>query len=340
MRTLRLSVVGTFIVVLLVGLGGGVVAQVDERGPASIVDGGSPEAGSPGGIDTPATTEYTEIEGVPYLTFGGDTFEADIYVPESEGPSPVVVMFHGASASGKDDSYTTVVAEAAAAAGMHVFVPNWLTAITPESFDLFDAAANCAVAYAQAELADGAPVVVYGFSAGVGPATRAALDPAREPVPGCVADDPPAPITGAVFGDGEYILHSPLFDGAFVTDLEAMQAVVAGAVDPTLWPSDMSTRFFIWVAEDGTATRAVDDPWDEAGWLAQRDPDGSIRGDLERLGQLDDGVVSFIDEGQLMELRLREAGIEVSLDNFPGGHTTFDKVPELVSYFTDAAAVD
>ncbi|MFO7700284.1 MAG: hypothetical protein R6W79_06745 [Acidimicrobiia bacterium] len=71
---------------------------------------------------------------------------------------------------------------------------------------------------------------------------------------------------------------------------------------------------------------------------AKRDPDGSIRDDLERLGQLDDGVISFIDQGQFMALRLGEAGIEVTLDNHPGGHVTFDKVPELVGYLIDAAA--
>ena len=270
-------------------------------------------------------------------------FEADIHVPDGEGPSPVVVMFHGNAPSGKDDSYTTVVAEAAAAAGMHVFVPNWLTGtrgITPERFDVFHAAANCAVAYAQSNLGDATPVVVHGFSAGVGPASEAVLDPAREPVPGCVADDVPTPIAAAVFGDGEYFLHSSVFDGAFAADPVAVHGVVARTVDPKLWPSDMGTRFFLWIADGGTLPRAFDDPWDETGWLAQRDPDGSIRRDLERLGQLDDGVVSFIDEGQLMELRLREAGVEVSLDNFPGGHTTFDKVPELVSYLVDAAAVD
>ncbi len=114
-------------------------------------------------------------------------------------------------------------------------------------------------------LADGAPVVVYGFSAGVGPATLAALDPTSEPVPGCEADDSPAPITGAVFGDGEYFLHSPLFDGAFVADPGAMQAVVAGIVDPKLWPSDMTTRFSIWIADEGTAPRAFDDPWTRPG---------------------------------------------------------------------------
>ena len=293
---------------------------------------------------TPAVSDgaFTEMEGFTYLTVEGEAFEADMYVPDGNGPWPVVVMFHGDAAAGKDDSYTTVVAEAAAAAGMRVFVPTWLTGvsrITPETFDFFYAAANCAVAYAQ-DSDESVPVVVYGFSAGVGPASSAALDPASEPIPGCISENPPTPIAGAVLGYGEYFLHSTLFDGAFVSDLEAMQAKVATRVDPSLGPTDMETQFFIWVADDGTAPRTFGDPWDETGWLAQRDPDGSIRDDLDRLGQLDDGVVSFIDEGQLMALRLEEAGVEVTLDNYPGGHAPFDKVPELVDYLKDAAAID
>jgi hypothetical protein len=78
---------------------------------------------------------------------------------------------------------------------------------------------------------------------------------------------------------------------------------------------------------------------DESGWFAQRDPDGSIREDLDQLGQLEDGTITYIDAGQLLALRLSEAGIEVTLDEYPGGHTTHDKVPELVGYL-QAAATD
>ena len=266
---------------------------------------------------TSSDAAFTKMKDFTYLMVDGEAFEGDIYVPEGEGPWPVVVMFHG-NPDTKDGRYTTVVAEAAAAAGMYVFVPNWLTGVTrftPELFDFFSAAANCAVAYAQPDPDVSLPVVVYGFSAGVGPASGAAL------------------------GDGEYFLQSTIFDGAFAADLEAMQARVATIVDPSLWPADMETRFFLWFADGGTAPRGFGDPWDETGWLAQRDPDGSIRDDLDRLGQLDDGVISFIDEAQFMALRLEEAGIEVTLDNYPGRHTTLDKVPELVGYLTEAAAI-
>ena len=293
---------------------------------------------------TSSDAAFTRKEDLTYLTVDGEAFEGDSYVPEGDGPWPVVVVFHG-NPDSKDGRWTTVVAEAAAAAGMYVFVPNWLpgtalSRLTPESFDFFDAVANCAVAYAQPDPDVLLPVTVYGFSAGVGPASLAVLDPASEPIPGCVAENPPAPITGAVFGDSEYLAHSTIFDGAFAADLEAMQARVANTVDPRRWPTDMETRFFLWYADGGTAPRAFDDPWDETGWLAQRDPDGSIREDLDRLGQLDDGVISFIDEAQFMAFRLGEAGIEVTLDNYPGGHTILDKVPELVGYLKDAAAID
>ena len=290
---------------------------------------------------TSSDAAFTEMEGFTYLTIDGEAFEGDSYVPEGEGPWPVVVMFHGIPDT--KDGYVTDIAEAAAAAGMYVFVPNWPPGpalFMPEFFDPVTAIANCAVAFAQPDPDVSVPIVVYGFSAGAMPASFAALNPASEPIPGCVAVNPPAPITGAVLGDSEYFLHSTLFDPAFAADQEAMQAGIANTVDPSYWPPDMETRFFLWSADNGTSSRPFDDPRDETGWLAQRDPDGSIRADLDRLGQLDDGVVSFIDEAELLALRLDEAGMQVILDSFPGGHTTADKLPELVDYLTEAAVIN
>ena len=112
------------------------------------------------------------------------------------------------------------------------------------------------------------------------------------------------------------------FDHAFQAALEAMQAEVALLTDAKYWPPDLDTKFFMWVADGGTSPRVIGDPSDESGWLAQRDTGGSIRTDLYRLRQLEDGIISFIDAGRLLKLRLSEAGIEVTLDVYPGGHTT------------------
>ena len=155
----------------------------------------------------------------------------------------------------------------------------------------------------------------------------------------CSTGAPPAPVTGAVLGDGEYFLHSQNFDGAFQADPEAMQAAVTGLMNPTHWPADLDAEFFLWIPENGTAPRNIGDPSDESGWLAQRDPDGSIPSDLDQLNQLEDGIISNSDAARLLELRLSTVGIEVTLDGFPCGHTVLDKVPELVGYL-EAAATD
>ena len=47
---------------------------------------------------------------------------------------------------------------------------------------------------------------------------------------------------------------------------------------------------------------SFDDPSDPSGWLAPRDPTGSIRRDLDRLGALDDGIVGNIDKSYLIHL--------------------------------------
>jgi predicted esterase len=68
----------------------------------------------------------------------------------------------------------------------------------------------------------------------------------------------------------------------------------------------------------------------EDDWLTARDPDGSIRRDLQGLGLLDDGIVDYADSARLLERRLASAGIDVELESFEGGHTSVDKAPAIV----------
>jgi hypothetical protein len=119
-----------------------------------------------------------------------------------------------------------------------------------------------------------------------------------------------------------------------------MQALVADFVDPGLWRTDLPTRIRLSAAEAGSFARTYDDPWDEDGWFALRDPDGTIRKDLDELGELDDGVISCTDEGVLLFTRLRQSGIDATFDILPGGRSTSGIVPEIVAYLLDAAGTD
>ena len=117
-----------------------------------------------------------------------------------------------------------------------------------------------------------------------------------------------------------------------------MRAEVAFMNEAKHWPPNMDAKFFMWVAASGTGSRAIGELPDESGWLALRDPDGSIRADLERLNQLEDGIISNVDSAELLALRLTEAGFEANVDEYPGGHTTIDKLPEIVGYLKAAAS--
>ncbi len=297
----------------------------------------------------PSTTTdeaFTRTTDLVYLTLDGVEFLLDVYEPAGEGPWPVVVSFHGLSNAGKDDVGTTAVAGAAATEGLLVFTPTWIVGdpfpITTATFDTWVDIVSCAVAFAQQNGGqyggDPSATVVDGFSAGAGAALIvASLEPSDNPVPGCAVDSSPAPVSGFVLGDGEYFLHSGNFDTAFDADLDAMRTRLSSLIDPTRW-SNPGARFFVWVADPGTSPRPVGDGSDETGWFAQRDGDGSIRADLEDLGELDDGIVSNIDAAALLEVRLSRAGFDVTLDKYPGGHTTLDKVPEIVGYLKTAAS--
>ncbi|MEA3510948.1 MAG: hypothetical protein U9R51_05885 [Actinomycetota bacterium] len=291
----------------------------------------------------------TVSRDIVYLEMNGHEYLVDVYVPPGDGPWPVVVALHGATVY-KNDSYTTVVAHAAAEAGMLVFAPNWvaewppLSAMNAEFVRSEGPALPCALAVAQQEAASygGDPnrTVVYGMSGGATSGAGLVLGPNADLAPGCLAQTPPKAPVGAVLGDAEYFLHGTWWDGAFDDDIEEMRTIAAESVDPAFWSADLPRRVHLWAAAHGSFPRSFDDPWDENDWFAQRDPDGSIREDLDKLGELDDGVITYIDEGLLLATRLQQAGIDATFAILPGGHTTADKVPDLVAYLLDAAGTD
>jgi acetyl esterase/lipase len=293
--------------------------------------------------------EVTVIKDVAYLEMNGHEYLLDVYVPDGDGPWPVVIALHGAPIY-EGNPTNTQIAEAAAEAGMLVFAPNWVAewpamyAMDAEFVRSDSPAMPCALAFAQQEAAgyggDPNRTVVYGYSGGAASGANFVFGPARDLTSGCKAQTPPIAPVGAVLGDAEYFLHASWWNGAFEKDLEEMQTIIAETVDPAFWGPDLPEHVRLWAAADGTCPEFIDDPWDEDGWFAQRDPDGTIRQDLDELGELDDGIISYIDEGLLLATRLQRAGIDATFDIFPGGHLVADKLPEIVAYLLDAAGTD
>lgn len=329
------------------GIADSTAPPVSSSATVDATTGATVQAGPATTGSTAAEAAFTETTRLVYLNQNGVELHMDVFVPAGDGPWPVVVAFHGLDSNANDELSTVAVAEAAATEGMLVFTPTWIVLdpppfpITVDTFRGFTAAANCAVAFAQ-EIApdlggDPSTTVLHGFSGGAGAALLDAVEPTDTTIAGCETDTLPTLVNGVVLADGEYFLHSTNFDSAFEADLEATQAEVAFMNEATYWPSSMRAKFFMWVATSGTGSREIGDPSDESGWLALRDPDGSIRADLERLNQLEDGIISNVDSAQLLALRLTEAGFEATVDEYPGGHTTLDKLPQIVGYLKAAA---
>lgn len=318
--------------------------EVETSAPASSPDA-APEPTLP---PEPSSVAFSETSDVPYMTIDGVPLMMDVFVPVGGGPSPVVVSFHGLGNEAKDMAETTAVAEAAAAAGLLVFTPTWIAGspfpITSDTFETWDNTVSCAIGFAQ-QIApeiggDPTTTVVDGFSAGAGAALLfASQDPRVEPIPGCQTDELPTQAAGFVMGDVESWLYSPNFDDAFTSEPEAIQTRLAALIGPNAWEYGADATFQLWASENGLPPRGIGDLSDGSGWFARRDPDGFIRADLERIDQLSDGEVDQIDASQLLELRLTEAGIEAALDVYPGGHTTLDKVADIVGYLLVAAGL-
>ncbi len=286
------------------------LSAASESGP----DG---QASAPMGVET-----VTDVE---YLSTGTESFALDVYQPEGDGPYPVIVLFHGASGSGKNSPYTRRMAEALSASGLVVFAPTWNAFPQPTSEGWFEAMdrGSCALAYAEEHApnhgGDLSAVATFGWSAGAQPAAWLALGHGT-PTEGCVAGTDPTVPDGAVLIDSEYFLHTTYFQPLFDSELDTARSMVAGFIDPTSWSVADEANFQLAAAEVQDE-RWIDDPSDPASWLTQRDADGSLTADLEGLDALEDGGIDYIDEARLLQLRLEAAGIDATYTTLSGDHS-------------------
>ena len=164
-------------------------------------------------------------------TVGSDASTTDIKVwaPDTAGPWPVVVGFHGLGGAKED---WDVLAGELAAQGMVVFVPDWSMANAEQDL-------SCAMGYARAHAtehgADPAqPFVVVGHSVGASIALMTLNDPPAvfcvEPVDAGSSPDLVVSIAGCIY---EYEGVSNDFDATGYGSLDTPILLLGGSRDET-----------------------------------------------------------------------------------------------------------
>ncbi len=248
-----------------------------------------------------------------------------VYTPATEdGPWPVAVMIHGAG-GGMAPAPSEVARQ-----GVVVFVPVWrLPSWASAKATRADATATsaqlaCAVRFAraEAELYGGDPsnLTLYGHSAGAMIASLVAFSDPGVPE-GCVV--PPGPVVpdNLVVFEGDWLLMGdPHWDNLLREDPRVMEAVTpweyldAGARMPVhiLDSDDPSFVDYEYRTTEGVG-----------GWLALRDPTGTFRRKLARLGALDDGVVSEREAQRLLYDQLQSLGYQATFHDLPDSSHSF-----------------
>jgi acetyl esterase/lipase len=179
-------------------------------------DDGSPVGRRPVAF-APSTEEY--LPGI----------EADVYVPASAGPVPIVVMVPGGAWRTADRSGLTPLAERLAGAGMLVVNATHRAADAGARFPSEVQDVVCSVGFAAARAAAGGqqsgPVVLLGHSSGAHLAALAALAGAhfRGACP-----HPPASVDGLIGLAG-------LYDPSAVTDMAEPLFGVPASQNPQRW---------------------------------------------------------------------------------------------------------
>lgn len=270
------------------------------------------------------------IDDLVYYEDAERTLETSLYLPaEGNGPFPVVIIYSEHTLNAREGNLARQIAERGAIA----FAPVWVDESPPTqtaseylSGAMWDRA-SCAVGYAQARAetygGDPARTTVMGDAGGEHPAAWVALGLAD-------TSDCTEPIlfqpTGLVAGESQWLFQEEQFDEAF----EGQVAVGVDTVDrffnPERWDSAKDLSVFLWATTWSGNSTGITDPPPEDSWIWSRDPDGDLVEDLAAEEAFADGLITFSDNSRLMQIRMKQAGIDVSyyesddpgysLDNF------------------------
>jgi hypothetical protein len=274
-----------------------------------------------------------------YWTDGAFDYTVDVYHPaDGVGPWPVVVVYPP-NASG---STAGTLARAMAERGAIVFAPVSVLSrdlTSPDTYidgGLFDRAA-CAVGFAQANAGayggDPARTTLIGAAGGEHHATWAALGIMRTDV--CADPIRHSPI-GLVVGMPQWLFQVEYWDEP-ISDAGSNGADTLDRFwNPARWRPASDLRVHIWASATQSNSRSITTPVGADSWIHLRDTTGDLVDDLDAVGAFADGSVRFDDNARAMYLRMRRAGIAVTLDQMATStwnveHTQHEQMWEIVS---------
>jgi acetyl esterase/lipase len=311
----------SFILALVLALGLAMAACGDSTPSAR------PTSVSPSARTTDAAgSEVTAVSDVLYQEDpDGTQHVLRVYAPATEdGPWPVAVMIHGLGGG------MAPTASEVADHGVVVFVPTWAEprwtsagTARAQANAIYEQIA-CAVVFARADAerygGDPSNLTLYGHSAGAGIASIVALSEPEVPE-GCVARSGSVVPDNLVLFEGDWlVVGSSFWDDLLREDPRVMDTF-------TPWSYlDEASRMPVHIL-DSDDTGFVEYKYraaEGAGrWLALRDPTGTFRRSLEKLGAFDDGELSERDVQRLLLRRLKGLGYEATFHNLPDSSHNF-----------------
>lgn len=273
-----------------------------------------------------------------YWTDGETTFTLDVYHPSAgEGPWPVVVAFPQYAAGVTD----AVTAREMARRGAVAFAPVTVPGGTRSPWEYIDGMdfdrGSCAVGFAQAHAREyaGDPerTTVMGAAGGDHQSVWSAFGLIREDV--CEEPILHAPV-GLVAGLPQWLFELAYWDEPIADPLSNARDTLDRFWNPSRWQAAEKLQVHLWTTASTSNQRPIEQPISSDSWIHSRDTTGTLVDDLETVGAFSDGTIGFNDNARAMYLRMRRAGISVTLDemattDWQVESTQYDRIWSIVS---------
>ena len=272
------------------------------------------------------------MNGLVYLADDAGSWTLNVAYPDTDGPWPLIVVIP--PGNGADPMVAAELVERGAVViSGEDWAPAeaWVSDPAPHLYGAMDHAA-CIVSWAQAHAdeygANPELTTVTGYSGGAMAAAWVGLGLADD----SKCDDPIAHLPVALVpGESQFLFHSERWDPYFESGDPEPIDTLDGLINPARWEVSPDLRVALWSATNPIGeTRAVENPPGDDSWVWIREGASPHVDDLAAVGAFDDERIDWADNARLMELRMKDAGINVSNEVYDIGHAYTDEVYDLI----------